>query len=458
MVRSQSAIIARRADILLALGIAKCHRCDGRMRLKAPMHLQAGGAGRAIDENAVAHRGDKQIKPPCKDGEGQPAMMQGHGAVPIDGAVPVETDLSDPCYVEMVMSKLEEHLISELLDAAIAAGADGADAGVARSEGSSVSVRLGKVEASERAEEIDAALRVFVGKRNASVSTSQLDSENIRVLADRAVAMAKVAPEDPYVRMASADEIAREIPQVEIYDEIVPSTEQLTESALAAENAAVSVEGITNSEGGSASHGTTHVMIATSNGFSADYRRSSQGISAVVIAEKDGAMERDYDYTAAVFGEDLDPPEQVGASAAERTLSRLGPRKPETGQFPVVYHQRVAGSLVGTMAGAINGAAIARGTSFLKDSMGEQVTSPGLTFIDDPLRPRGMASRLFDGEGLPVQRRAMVEDGVLKSWFLDIASATKLGLAPNGQAARGMGSAPVPGKQQFLSRKWRDQL
>ena len=347
------------------------------------------------------------------------------------------------------MSKLEEHLISELLDAAIAAGADGADAGVARSEGSSVSVRLGKVEASERAEEVDAALRVFVGKRNASVSTSQLDSENIRVLAERAVAMAKVAPEDPYVRMASADEIARDIPQVEIYDEAVPSTAQLTDSALAAEGAALAVKGITNSEGGSASHGTTHVMIATSNGFSADYRRSSQGISAVVIAEKDGAMERDYDYTAAVFGEDLDPPEQVGASAAERTLSRLGPRKPETGQFPVVYHQRVAGSLVGTMAGAINGASIARGTSFLKDSMGAQVTSPGLTFIDDPLRPRGMASRLFDGEGLPVQRRAMVEDGVLKSWFLDIASATKLGLTPNGQAARGMGSAPSPGSSNF---------
>ena len=347
------------------------------------------------------------------------------------------------------MSKLEEHLISELLDAAIAAGADGADAGVARSEGSSVSVRLGKVEASERAEEVDAALRVFVGKRNAAVSTSQLDSENIRVLAERAVAMAKVAPEDPYVRMATASEIARDIPQVEIYDEIVPSTGQLTDSALAAEDAAVSVEGITNSEGGSASHGITHVMIATSNGFSAEYRRSSQGISAVVIAERDGAMERDYDYTSAVFGEDLDPPEQVGASAAERTLSRLGPRKPETGQFPVVYHHRVAGSLVGTMAGAINGAAIARGTSFLKDSMGEQVTSPGLTFIDDPLRPRGMASRLFDGEGLPVQRRAMVEDGVLKSWFLDIASATKLGLAPNGQAARGMGSAPSPGSSNF---------
>ena len=236
------------------------------------------------------------------------------------------------------MSTVETHLISELLDAAIAAGADGADAGVARSEGSSVSVRLGKVEASERAEEIDAALRVFVGKRNASVSTSQLDPENIRTLAERAVAMAKVAPEDPYVRLATADEIATDIPEIEIYDPAVPSVETLTENALAAEDAALSVEGITNSEGGSASHGVSHVMIATSNGFSANYRRSSQGISAVVIAEKDGAMERDYDYTSAVFGEDLDSPQQVGASAAERTLSRLGPQKPATGQFLSLIH------------------------------------------------------------------------------------------------------------------------
>ena len=190
-------------------------------------------------------------------------------------------------------------------------------------------------------------------------------------------------------------------------------------------------------------------MIATSNGFSANYKRSSQGFSAVVIAEKDGAMERDYDYSAAVYGADLDAPEDVGNSPAKRTLSRLGPQKPPTGQFPVIYDQRVSGSIVGTLASAINGAAIARGTSFLKDSMGEQVTSAGLTFIDDPLRPRGMASRLFDGEGLPVARRAMVEDGVLKSWFLDIASATKLGLTPNGQAARGMGSAPSPGSSNF---------
>ena len=347
------------------------------------------------------------------------------------------------------MSKNTESLISQLLDAAGAAGADGADAGMSRSEGTSVTVRLGKVESSERSEDIGAALRVFIGKRNASVSTSQLDSDSIVELAERAVAMARVAPEDPYVRLATAEEVASTLPEIDLYDDAVPAVEHLTETATAVEAAALSNDGITNSEGGSASHGEAHIMIATSNGFSANYKRSSQGFSAVVIAEKDGAMERDYDYSAAVYGADLHAPEDVGNSAAKRTLSRLGPQKPPTGQFPVIYDQRVSGSIVGTLASAINGAAIARGTSFLKDSMGEQVTSAGLTFIDDPLRPRGMASRLFDGEGLPVARRAMVEDGVLKSWFLDIASATKLGLKPNGQAARGMGSAPSPGSSNF---------
>ena len=347
------------------------------------------------------------------------------------------------------MGKNTESLISQLLDAARAAGADGADAGMSRSEGTSVTVRLGKVESSERSEDIGAALRVFVGKRNASVSTSQLDSDSIAELAERAVAMARVAPEDPYVRLATTDEIASTLPEIELYDDAVPAVEHLTQTAMAVEAAALSNDGITNSEGGSASHGEAHMMIATSNGFSANYKRSSQGFSAVVIAEKDGAMERDYDYSAAVYGADLDAPEDVGNSAAKRTLSRLGPQKPPTGQFPVIYDQRVSGSIVGTLASAINGAAIARGTSFLKDFMGEQVTSSGLTFIDDPLRPRGMASRLFDGEGLPVARRAMVEDGVLKSWFLDIASATKLGLTANGQAARGMGSAPSPGPSNF---------
>lgn len=348
-----------------------------------------------------------------------------------------------------MMKNAEQSLISELLDAAKNAGADGADATLARGEGTSVSLRHGKVEASERSEDFDAGLRVFVGQRSASISTSQLDSDNIRELAARAVAMASIAPEDPYARLARADEIATDIPSLEMFDETVPTVDELTERAREAEDAALSHAGITNSEGGSASHGVVNVLIATSNGFSAGYKRSSHGVSAVVIAEKDGAMERDYDYSAAVFAEDMDSPKTIGDSAATRTLSRVGAKKPPTGAFPVVYDKRVSASLVGTLAGAINGAAIARGTSFLKDMMGKQIAASGLTFIDDPLRPRGMGSRLFDGEGLAVARRNMVEDGILQGWFLDLASATKLGLSSTGNASRGMGSAPSPSTSNF---------
>ena len=261
--------------------------------------------------------------------------------------------------------------------------------------------------------------------------------------------MAKIAPEDPYARLATADELATSIPELEMFDPYIPTVDTLTDMARAAEDAARSHKGITNSEGGSASHGVANILIATSNGFSADYKRSSHGISAMVIAEKDGHMERDYDYSSAVFAEDMDSPEQVGNSAAKRTLSRVGAIKPPTGQYPVVYDKRVSASLVGTLASAINGAAIARGTSFLKDKMGEKIAADGLNFIDDPLRPRGMASRLFDGEGIAVTRRTMVEDGVLKGWFLDIASATKLGLQSTGNASRGLGSPPSPSSSNF---------
>ena len=352
-------------------------------------------------------------------------------------------------YLVGMMTRTTQSLISELLDAAKAAGADGADAMLARGEGTSIDLRLGKVEASERSEDFDAGLRVFVGQRNASISTSQLDSDNIKALAERAVAMAKIAPEDPYARLATADELATSIPELEMFDPYIPTVDTLTDMARAAEDAARSHKGITNSEGGSASHGVANILIATSNGFSADYKRSSHGISAMVIAEKDGHMERDYDYSSAVFAEDMDSPEQVGNSAAKRTLSRVGAIKPPTGQYPVVYDKRVSASLVGTLASAINGAAIARGTSFLKDKMGEKIAADGLNFIDDPLRPRGMASRLFDGEGIAVTRRTMVEDGVLKGWFLDIASATKLGLQSTGNASRGLGSPPSPSSSNF---------
>lgn len=348
------------------------------------------------------------------------------------------------------MKTHEQNLISELLDAAKSAGADGADATLARGEGNSVDIRLGKVEATERSEDYDVGMRVFVGQRTASISTSQLDSENIKQLAERAVAMAKLAPEDPFVRLANADELATDIPELDMFDARETSVETLTDRAKQAEDAALSHKGITNSEGASASFGVVNVLIATSKGFSASYKRSSSSVSAVVIAEKDGQMERDYDYSSAVFAEDLDAPDAIGHSAAKRTLSRLGASKPKTGQFPVIYDQRVSASIVSTLAGAINGAAIARGTSFLKDSLGQQIASKGLNFIDDPLRPRGMGSRLFDGEGLAVSKRLMVEDGVLTGWFLDLASAAKLDMTPTGNARRSMGGAPSPSASNFF--------
>lgn len=347
------------------------------------------------------------------------------------------------------METNHQTLIAQLLDAAKVAGADGADAMLARGQSTNISLRLGNVEASERSEDFDIGLRVFIGQRTASISTSQLDSENIINLAERAVAMAKLAPEDPFVRLATDTELTKSIPDMDMFDDTIPDIDRLKDRAAAAEEAALSHRGIKTSDGADAGHGVVDVLIGTSNGFLAGYKRSSHGVSTVVIAEKDGQMERDYDYSSAVYESDLEPAEEVGKSAAGRTLARLGARKPETGLFPVIYDRRVAASLVGTMASAINGANITRGTSFLKDSLGKQVASKGLRFIDDPLRPRGLGSRIFDGEGLAVSQRVMIDDGVLTGWFLDLASATKLSMTPTGNARRGLGNAPSPGTSNF---------
>lgn len=352
-------------------------------------------------------------------------------------------------------------IMDMLLDRARAAGADAADGMVAGGHGHSVSVRMGEVESIERSEDNDIGLRVFVGARNASISTSRLDEESITSLAERAVAMAKLAPEDPFAMLATPDQLAKDIPALDIYDESEPSADELKSRALSAEEAARAVPGITNSEGGSASHGSVEVMLATSNGFSGQYKRSSFGISAMVLSEKNGVMERDYDYTAAVYDEDLKDPAEIGRRAGERTMERLGAISPATGAYPVIYDNRVSSSIASHIASAINGAAIARGTSFLKDMMGEAIASSSVTMIDDPLRERGMGSSPFDGEGLPRQRRVMVEHGVLKGWFLDLASAKQLGLDPTGNAGRGIGSPASPGTSNWIMQRGdisRDEL
>lgn len=323
-----------------------------------------------------------------------------------------------------------------LVDLARSAGADRADAVVVRSRSKSVSVRLGKVETTDSAESDDFSLRVFIGNRVASVSANPgLDA---KVLAERAVAMAKVSPEDPFTGLADDADLARSIRDLDLFDPTDISSEALTEAALAAEEAALAVKGVTNSVGAGASTGMGGVVLVTSHGFSGAYQASRFGCSVGVIAGSGTRMERDHDYDSRLFHADLDSPVEIGRRAGERTVARLDPRQVPTGKnVTVVFDPRVARGFVGHIAGAINGASVARKTSFLRDRMGQQVLKSGLNVTDNPLIVRGSASRPFDGEGVEGERLVMIEDGVLKHWFLSTSAARELGLRTNGRGARG---------------------
>ena len=335
-------------------------------------------------------------------------------------------------------------LAERLVTAARRAGADAADALAVRSVSLAVEVREGAVEESERSEGDEVGLRVFVGRRQAVVSSNDVKAD-VAGLAERAVAMARAAPEDPFAGLADPAQLARNIPDLDLLDPDLPSVTVLEERAKRAESAALAVEGVTKSGGASASAGIGGMVLVTSEGFRGAYLNSGQSVSMTAIAGDGMAMERDYDYSSALHGADLDPPEKVGRSAGVRTVERLNPRKVDTKRVPVVFDRRVAGSLVGHLAGAINGSAVARKTSFLKDRLGERLFRPGIDVIDDPRRRRGLRSRPFDAEGVVTRRLAVVEDGVLKSWFLDSATGRELGFATTGHAQRGVSSTPSPG-------------
>jgi PmbA protein len=335
-------------------------------------------------------------------------------------------------------------LAERLVAAARRAGADAADALAVRSVSLAVEVREGAVEESERSEGDDVGLRVFVGRRQAVVSSNDIKAD-VSQLAERAVAMARVAPEDPYSGLADPAQIARDIPDLDLLDPDLPAVALLEERAKRAERAGLAVAGVTKSGGASASAGIGGMVLATSNGFRGAYLNSGQSVSMTAIAGDGTAMERDYDYSSALHGADLEAPEKVGRTAGERTVERLNPRKVETKRVPVVFDRRVAGSLVSHLAGAINGSSVARKTSFLKDKLGERLFAAGINVIDDPRRKRGLRSRPFDAEGVATRRLAVVEDGVLKSWFLDSATARELGFATTAHAQRGVSSTPSPG-------------
>jgi PmbA protein len=336
-------------------------------------------------------------------------------------------------------------LLSRLLDFARQAGADAADAIFVEGTSLSVSRRLGVTEQLERSEGQDLGLRVFVGSRAAIVSSSAIDPGGFRALAERAVAMAKVVPEDPYGGLAELAAPPADAAPLQLDDPAEPEAAALIARASTAEEAALAVPGITNSEGASAGYSRTRVALATSAGFAGGYVRTSHGISATALAGSGTGMQRDYDYSGMVHFADLEDAATIGRRAAERALARLNPVRPKTAKLPVVFDPRVSGGLIGHLAGAINGAGIARGTSFLKDSLGKRIFAPGINIVDDPLRPRGGRSRPFDGEGVPTARRVLVEDGVLTTWLLDSRSARQLGMTSTGHAGRGTSSPPSPG-------------
>lgn len=356
-----------------------------------------------------------------------------------------------------------QSLTEALLDAARRAGADAADAMAVSGSALSIDIRAGQLEQAERAEGVEVGLRVLIGGRQACVSASDTTRATFERLAERAVAMAREAPEDPTAGLAEPDQLARgwDIAALELADPTAePAPAALEADAREAEAGAMAAHGITQVEA-TAGYSFREVYLAATNGFSGAYARTGRSVSAVAFTGEGTAMERDYAGESRVFQADLPDARSIGALAAERTLARAGAVKPRTGTYPVLFDERIAASLIGHLLGAVNGAAIARGASWLRDALGQQVLPAGLSVIEDPLRPRVSGSRPFDAEGLPTRRRAIVENGILTGWTLDLGTARRLGMASTGNAARSTSSPPSPATSNIdltLGSAGRDDL
>jgi PmbA protein len=338
-------------------------------------------------------------------------------------------------------------LTDALLNAAKRAGADSADAMAVQGTSVSIDVRSGGLEHAERSEGIDVGLRVFVGQKVANVSSSDTSTRTIEEMAQRAIAMAKEAPEDPYAGLADPSQLITDwdIDALELYDPTdEPSPADLQRDAAEAEAAAMGTAGITQVQSASGAYGAREVHLAASNGFSGGYKRTDRALSCVAIAGPGTGMERDYSGDSRIFQSDLRNASEIGTEAASRALSRIDARKPPTGSYPVLFDERVSSTLIGHLLAAISGAAVARGASWLRDAMGEQILPDHLSLIEDPHRPRAGASRPFDAEGLPTARRTVIDNGTLTGWTLDLANARKLGMQSTGNAARGTSSGPSP--------------
>ncbi|MBX7145754.1 MAG: TldD/PmbA family protein [Alphaproteobacteria bacterium] len=323
-------------------------------------------------------------------------------------------------------------------------GADHVDTLLIDTTALNYSQRLGQQEQLERSESNEIGLRVFIGKKQSIVSSTDFSSSSLKNLIDRAISMAKSVPDDPFSRIANLDEITSSVPDLQIYDPDEPSIEDLIQKANEFENAARSVPGITNSEGANAAWQKTEIYQATSNNFMNSYKTTRHYFGGSVIAQSDQGMERDYEFSSAIYAKDLANPSLIGQLAGEKTVKRLNPKKPQTTKLPVVFHPREGRQLLGHFASAINGAAISLGTSFLKDKMGQSVFPKTITIIDDPHRIKGLRSVPFDSEGIAAKKTSIIDQGILTTWLLDLNTAQKLNLKSTGHAKRGPSSLPHP--------------
>ncbi|MFY0621828.1 MAG: TldD/PmbA family protein [Pelagimonas sp.] len=345
------------------------------------------------------------------------------------------------------MSQSSLDLTQGLLEAAKRAGADAADAIAVKGTALSIDVHDGKLEQAERAEGSDIGLRVFVGQRSAIVSASDTRPETMTAMAERAVAMAQEAPEDPYAGLAEPEQVITswDIAALELSDPAYePEPAALEEDARRAEASALAVEGIGQVQSASAGYSAQEIALSASNGFSGGYERTSRSLSCVAIAGTGLGMERDYDGDSRTFQSELRSAEEIGRNAATRAMERLDPQRPKTGAYPVLFDERISSSLVGHLMAAVSGSAVARGASWLREALGDQVLPKGMHLIENPHRPRMGASRPFDAEGLATQRRAIIDDGTLTGWTLDLANARKLGMVSTANAARSVTGGVSP--------------
>jgi PmbA protein len=346
-----------------------------------------------------------------------------------------------------------QDLLGAVIDQARRAGADAADVVLYHAVSHGVSWRMGSLEDVERSEALDLGVRLLFGKRQATVSTTEIKSEALAALVERCAAMAKAAPEDPYVGLAPQERLARPpFPDLDLGDYAEPDTEELKRRARLCEEAALAIDGVVNSSGAGASYGEGRKWFATSHGFFGESGGSHHSVSVSVIAADSNGMETDYDYDSKTHYDDMRAPEAIGRRAGERTVARLSPKKVKSRPAPVVFDNRLSNSLLGALASAANGAAIARGVSFLKTKRGERIFPAGLAIVDDPFIKRGHGSRPFDGEGVAPRPFNLVDDGVLTAWFLNSAQARQLQLETNGRATRGAGGGPGSGPTNLYLR------